>query len=68
MRVSVHDLLHCALGEEGAQLAPQALPLLTGWTFSLATHPGTRGAALPPMVAVHSVGLSDGGLCEVRLV
>lgn len=37
--VSIHDLLHHALREEGAQLAPQALPLLAGRTLGSALHP-----------------------------
>lgn len=66
--VSIHDLLHRALGEEGAQLAPQALPLLDGRALSLATHLGIRETALHPWVIGQTVGVSNGGLPEVRLL
>lgn len=48
--VSIHDLVHRALREEGAQLTPQALPLLAGRALGLAAHPAIRKTALPPRV------------------
>lgn len=62
MRVSIHDLLHHALREECAQLAPQALPLLTGRAL------GPREAALRPQVPGQAVGLSVGVQTEVLLL
>lgn len=68
MWVSVHDLLHHALGEQSGQLAPQALPLLAGWTLGPAAQPGIREAPLHPRVPRQAVGVSVGGLSEVMAV
>lgn len=50
MRVSVHDVLHRALREECAQLAPQATPLLAGQALGPDVQPAVRQAALHPWV------------------
>lgn len=68
MWVSVHDLLHHALGEQGGQLAPQALPLLAGWTLGPADRPWAREVSLHPRVPRQTVGVSSGGLSEVLAI
>ena len=68
MWVSIHDLLHRALREERAQLAPQALPLLAGRALVPAAQPGVREAVLHPRVPGQAVALSVGVLSEVLLL
>jgi len=51
--VIIHDLLHRALREEGAQLTPQALPLLARRVLGSALHPRVPRQA----VALSVIGL-----------
>lgn len=50
MWVGVHEVLHRALREQRAQLAPQAVPLLAGQTLGAAGGPAVRATPVQPRV------------------